>query len=447
MQNLNKTFLLFKPEIIPFPAACFRNKPKAGKVLFYFLGFLSILFYSSQNLLAADLKVCKSCSFSTITAAVKAAKPHDRILVQKGYYPESNIEINKPLQLIGVGKPVVDAKNLGGIFNINARKVVVKGFELRNVEVSYMRDFAAIKVYESAHVTITDNHIKNAFFGIYLQRSDSCTISRNVVEGQAKTETTSGNAIHLWYSDFIKISDNKTNGHRDGIYLEFAKHCDIKNNLSFKNIRYGLHFMFSDGNVYTHNTFRRNGAGVAVMYTRNIVMEHNLFEENWGPAAYGLLLKDISRSSISNNRFIKNSAGIYMEGSSYLQIEKNTFKSNGWALRVLSSCSEDTFRLNNFMGNTFDVSTNASTTSNFFSHNYWDKYQGYDLNKDKIGDVPYRPVSLYSLVVERVPSAIMFLRSFIVDLMDKMEKVIPSFTPEMLKDDHPVLRQYAYDHV
>ena len=97
------------------------------------------------------------------------------------------------------------------------------------------------------------------------------------------------------------------------------------------------------------------------------------------------------------------------------------------------------------MGNTFDIATNGMSTSNYFSHNYWDKYQGYDLNRDKIGDVPYRPVSLYSLVVERVPSAIMFLRSFIVDLMDRMEKVIPSFTPEMLKDDNPVLRQYAYD--
>ncbi|KAA9325692.1 nitrous oxide reductase family maturation protein NosD [Adhaeribacter soli] len=405
-----------------------------------------LAFFTTKSAQAAELKVCKTCDFKTVTSAVKAAKPHDRILVQPGYYAESNIEIKKPLQLIGVGKPVIDAKNKGGIFQVETRNVLIKGFELRNVEVSYLRDFAAIKVYEGAHVTISDNLIKNAFFGIYLQRTDSCTVARNVVEGQARTETTSGNAIHLWYSDFITITDNKTSGHRDGIYLEFAKRSTIKDNLSFGNIRYGLHFMFSDGNVYTHNTFRNNGAGVAVMYTRDIVMQHNTFEHNWGPAAYGLLLKDISRSTISNNRFIKNTAGIYMEGSTYLHIEKNTFQGNGWALRVISSCSEDTFRLNNFMSNTFDVSTNASSASNYFSHNYWDKYEGYDLNKDRIGDVPYRPVSLYSLVVERVPSSIMFLRSFIVDLMDRMEKVIPSFTPEMLKDDSPVLRQHAYDH-
>ena len=56
--------------------------------------------------------------------------------------------------------------------------------------------------------------------------------------------------------------------------------------------------------------------------------------------------------------------------------------------------------------------------------------------------MPYRPVSLYSVVVERVPYAIMFLRSFIVDLMDKMEKVIPSFTPELLQDLSPALARY-----
>jgi nitrous oxidase accessory protein len=407
------------------------------------LYFLLVAF--GHSLKAADLKVCKTCSFKSVTAAVAAAQPYDRILVQPGTYTERNIQITKPLQLIGTGKPVIDAGNQGGLFEVKSDKVLIKGFELRNVEVSYMKDFAAIKVFESKHVTITDNLIKNAFFGVYLQRSDSCTISSNIIKGQAKTETSSGNAIHLWYCENITITNNQTSGHRDGIYLEFAKNSQIRNNQSFNNIRYGLHFMFSDGNVYTHNIFRQNGAGVAVMYTRNIVMEHNLFEQNWGPAAYGLLLKDIGRSTISNNRFIKNTAGIYMEGSSYLLIEQNTFKENGWAVRLLSSCSEDTFRLNNFIGNTFDVATNASSSSNFFSHNYWDKYQGYDLNKDKIGDVPYRPVSLYSLVVERVPSAIMFLRSFIVDLMDRMERVIPSFTPEMLKDDNPVLRQYAYD--
>src|SRR5690606_26374657 len=124
-----------------------------------------------------------------------------------------------------------------------ASHVTVKGFDLRNVEVSYMKDYAAVKVFEANHVTIDDNLIKNAFFGVYLQRSDSSTISNNTIRGLAKTETSSGNAIHLWYCENIAITNNETSGHRDGIYLEFAKNSQIRNNESFNNIRYGLHFM------------------------------------------------------------------------------------------------------------------------------------------------------------------------------------------------------------
>lgn len=73
--------------------------------------------------------------------------------------------------------------------------------------------------------------------------------------------------------------------------------------------------MFSNNDTYITNTFRNNGAGVAVMYTHGVKMFNNLFEENWGDAAYGLLLKEISDSHIEGNIFTKNTSGIYMEGT------------------------------------------------------------------------------------------------------------------------------------
>ena len=127
-------------------------------------------------------------------------------------------------------------------------------------------------------------------------------------------------------------------------------------------------------------------------------------------------------------------------------MQRNEFDRNGWAIRLLSSCIEDTFRLNNFTGNSFDISTNGTPTMNLFEHNYWDKYNGYDLDKNKVGDVPYRPVSLYSMLVEKVPPSVMFMRSFMVDLMDNIEKVLPSFIPESLIDEKPMMRKITYDN-
>ncbi|QCR22482.1 nitrous oxide reductase family maturation protein NosD [Pontibacter sp. SGAir0037] len=395
------------------------------------------------------LRVCTSCHYTSLKQAIAKAKPGDTVLIEGGIYQEHGIEINKPLTILGRNKPVIDGNYKGQIFTISSDNVTVEGLTLKNITTSYTRDDAAIRVVERGNIRILNNSILNTYFGIYLQNADNCVIKGNVVTGRdvaGMNESALGNAIHLWYCNNAVISNNKVRGHRDGIYLEFVKDSEVKDNLSQHNLRYGLHFMFSDRNVYTHNIFRQNGAGVAVMYTRDIRMEHNTFEGNWGAASYGLLLKEISNSVIQNNTFRSNTTGIYMEGSNRLNIHRNDFDQNGWAIRLLSSCSDDVFRLNNFTGNSFDVSTNGNSTLNRFENNYWDKYGGYDLNKDELGDVPYRPVSLYAMLVERVPPSVMFMRSFMVDLLDSIEKVLPSFIPEDLVDDQPLMRKISHDN-
>ena len=92
------------------------------------------------------------------------------------------------------------------------------------------------------------------------------------------------------------------------------------------------------------------------------------------------------------------------------------------------------------MANTFDVSTNGETQLNYFKSNYWDKYEGYDLNRDGIGDVPYRPVSLFSIIVEQLPPGLLLIHSFMVFLLDKAEKIIPSLTPADLIDETPQVK-------
>ena len=89
------------------------------------------------------------------------------------------------------------------------------------------------------------------------------------------------------------------------------------------------------------------------------------------------------------------------------------------------------------MGNTFDFTTNGTNTLAYLKGNYWDKYTGYDLNRDRKGDIPYRPVSLYSQIIERLPSAVFLLRSFMSDLLDKAERALPSLNYVNLADNEP----------
>jgi nitrous oxidase accessory protein len=389
---------------------------------------------------AATILVGKQRHYQNITSAVVAAKEGDTIIVERAIYLEKNLVINKSLVLRGLNYPVLDGEKKFEIISIKADNVTVDGFLLQNSGVSSMIDYAAIKIYNRHNITIVNNIINDAFFGIYSQYGINCLIQNNILTANAVEEQQSGNGIHCWQSDSMRIIANTISGHRDGIYFEFVTHSVIWRNISFRNLRYGLHFMFSNEDAYISNVFENNGAGVAVMFSHGVKMFNNYFKENWGDAAYGILLKEINDSFIENNRFEKNTVAIYAEGANRIQLRKNVFKSNGWALKMQASCMDITLEQNNFIGNTFDVGTNGSLVLNNFNNNYWDKYDGYDLNHDNHGDVPYRPVSMYSMIIERNPPAMILFHSFITSLMDKTERVIPSLTPENLKDEHPLMK-------
>lgn len=399
---------------------------------------ISILF--STLLEARTIIAGKGQAVASLKQALTLANDGDTILLKSGTYREGNNIIRKAIFLFGENGTVLDGELKHEILTISGHDIVVRGIRFVDAGYSAMNDFAAVKLIDCEKVTIERNTVINAYFAIHVSNSRACTIRDNTIAGTPKSEQLSGNGIHLWKCSNALIDNNHITGHRDGIYFEFVTASVVSRNISERNIRYGLHFMFSHSDHYISNTFHNNGAGVAVMYSHQVTMEKNRFDENWGPSAYGLLLKEISDSRIEHNIFQRNTSGIYMEGTSRIQVLHNNFVSNGYAVRVQASCDGNDFKANNFFGNSFDVATNGTMVLNTFSGNYWDKYEGYDINKDGTGDIPYHPISMYSMIVEQTPSTLILMRSFMVTLMDKAEKAIPSLTPENLVDDKPNMK-------
>ncbi len=409
----------------------------------YKIAFLYFLcFIVNKDSIAATLQVGKGRQYSSIKSALEKSEDGDTILIGKGIYREGNIIINKAVCLLGEAMPVLDGELTYEILSVKRDNVIIKGLQLQNCGRTTMSDPGAIKVYDAKNVLIEENILLNNYFGIYLQYSRNCIIKNNVLKASLKEEYQSGNGIHCWKSDSLQIIGNRVYGHRDGIYFEFVTQSVIWRNIAHHNLRYGLHFMFSHKNAYITNYFKSNGAGVAVMFTKEVVMMNNTFEENWGDAAYGVLFKELSDCYLSGNKFIRNTTGIFFDGSNRITAEHNTFKANGWGMRMQANCMDNKIEKNNFLGNTFDVTTNGTLTLNHFNGNYWDKYEGYDLDKDRFGDVLYHPLSLYAVIVEKNPPAMLLYRSFMISLLDKSEKILPSLTPENFVDNQPRMAPY-----
>ncbi|TNE35420.1 nitrous oxide reductase family maturation protein NosD, partial [bacterium] len=273
----------------------------------------SLLFIASMPLAGTTHIVCEDCQLDNLSLAVNKSNSGDTIIVKKGKYTASNIIIDKPITIIGENYPQIKARNGEQIITIKSDSVTLIGLELKGVQRSFVEDRAAIYVDNANFALIKNNKIINTFFGVYLAKSKGSKVIGNKIIGNAKKEMNSANAIHLWYCQDMTISDNRVQGHRDGLYFEFCSNSVINNNISLKNLRYGLHFMFSNNNKYIKNTFEENGVGVAVMYSYGILMKSNKFISNWGPSSYGLLLKEIKDSKIQSNLFEGNTKGIYGE--------------------------------------------------------------------------------------------------------------------------------------
>jgi nitrous oxidase accessory protein len=403
--------------------------------------FLFIIYSFTGNSQTTTINVCSSCKVKTIKDAIKIAKDGDTILVKKGIYKESKLFIDKSIHIIGEDYPVIDAENkTDSVIAIKADNFSLSGFKIKNIGMSYIKEIAGVFVSHSKNFTIKNNIFDDVFYGIILQRVKYGLIKDNIITGNAKNESSSGNGVHVWKSKNMRIENNIVSGMRDGIYLEFVNNSFVSNNTSKNNIRYGLHFMFSHYNEYHHNEFRENGAGVAVMFSKHIKMYFNTFHYNWGTASYGLLLKEINDAEITDNIFEQNTIAINIDGCNRINYKNNHFIRNGWALKFTGGCYANIFEYNNFQSNAFDLSYNSRLNDNKFEANYWSEYSGYDLNKDGIGDVAHRPVKLFSYVVNKTPETLVLLRSLFVDIINFSEKVSPIFTPDNLLDQKPLMK-------
>lgn len=407
------------------------------------LFFILIAFFYFFSVHANTISVCPNCEINSLQIAIQKASPQDTIEIQKGKYISSkSIIVDKPLTIRGVDFPILDGNFKEHVIYVKSDNVTITGLEIINSGVSDITELSGILVENSKNCKILDNKLHNNTYGIYFSKSTNCIVKNNTIIGNAVDEVKGGNGIHLWSSNNHEITDNLITHHRDGFYFEFAENLLIERNQSKESVRYGMHFMFSHNNKFYNNRFYNNPTGVAIMYSRNIDVQNNRFEKNWGMNSYGVLLKEIMRSKFEHNVFKDNTIGIYAEGSNGNIFRHNLISNNGWGMSILGNNDDNIFEYNNFIGNVFDLSTNSRDNHNSYNENFWDKYTGYDLDKNQIGDRPHHPVQLFSFWVSRYSFLMVLLHSPVIELLEIAERAFPILTPSELNDKNPKMKRF-----
>ena len=383
-----------------------------------------------------------------LQGAIERAEPGERVRVPAGTY-DAPVTIRKPLTLVAEDGARIAGGGEGDVVRVEAPDVTVRGFRISGSGDSLDREHAGIEV-TGARARIVDNAVRDALFGIYLKKAPESVVENNTVVGKKLPIGRRGDGIRVWYSNEARIVGNRMDRSRD-LVMWFSDGVTIVRN-EITRSRYGLHFMYSDGNRIRHNTMRGNAVGAFLMYSSDLVLEGNAFVENHGESGYGVGVKDVDGLRVTANRFVGNDVGLYNDNSpSQIDIEhvfrKNVFAYNNVGLSVQPLVENNVFTENTFLANVEQVAIRGDgrLEGNVFAvdgkGNYWSDYAGYDGDGDGVGETAYRAESLYEALLQDAP-VLRFLRySPAAEAIELVARAVPAFRPEpRITDPAPLTR-------
>ncbi|MEJ2369301.1 MAG: nitrous oxide reductase family maturation protein NosD [Gemmatimonadales bacterium] len=407
------------------------------------LGFLASVAASLAGGLLAPaplagqpIRVGSDEEFSTIGDAVASARAGDTVVVAPGNYPE-RLVIDRPLTLFGEGWPVLDGRGTGHVVEAFA-PLHLEGFVVRASGSNVEEENAGVMVREAPGTQIVGNRLEDVFYGIYLKGSPGSRVQDNRIEGKPFPPPRRGDGIRLWYSSSSDILENVVSGTRD-VVIYFSDSLLVRGNV-IQGGRYGLHYMYSNHNVFERNRFDGNEVGAFLMYSIDIRLRDNVFANSAGMSGMGIGLKDADAIEASGNLVVGNVVGIHLDNSPHSADVPNSFTrnlllANQAGIRLLPSVQGNVFEGNEFLNNGTPVvvaggAAPDQAVRNRWSENHWSEYAGFDRDGDGVGDIPFVHARLADDLLSRHPALGLFARSPALGVLEVVSRFFPLLKPE-----------------
>lgn len=383
-----------------------------------------------------------------VTATCQAAPPPLQALIDAtpagavlrppaGVYAGPAV-IDRPLTLDGGGRVSLDGGGRGTVLSVRAAGAVVRGMRLGNSGDSHDTMDAGLLV-EADGVRVEDNIIDQVLFGIHLKQVRNAVVRGNRVRGRAAELNLRGDGLRLWNSHGNHIEGNRLTTTRDVTVANSSGNLFAGNTIA--DGRYGMQLIFSPANRIAGNLVQRNTTGIAVLYSDRVALHGNRVEHVRDVAGAGLAFKGSGEAEVTDNTVLHCTVGAQTDAPPNPEARHrfigNRFAHNVTGMYFYGEKGGHVVSDNRFENNLVQVGVSGpgSARDNDWRGNRWDDYEGFDRDRDGIGDTPYTLYYYADRIWMDTPAARFFRDSPVLELLDFLERLAPFSAPDLILSD------------
>jgi len=211
----------------------------------------------------------------TLQAAIDAAQSGTILVLQTGIY-SGRVSIDKSLILQGGEDSIIDGGGVGRVITVNAPNVEIRGMTIKNSGDSLATEDSGIFVTgDGKNVLIEFNRLEGNLIGIYLKGAADARVRKNTIYGSRDPHMNErGNGVQIWNSPGAVVEDNSLRYGRDGIFVTTSKRNIFRNN-HFQEMRFAIHYMYTNHSEVSGNVSIGNHSAYALMYSDNLEVFDN----------------------------------------------------------------------------------------------------------------------------------------------------------------------------
>lgn len=379
-----------------------------------------------------------------LQAVIDAAEAGDMIHLQPGRFM-GGITIKKSLTLEGSEGTVIDSQGQGSVVTVDAPEVTIRTL----IVTGSGTDLAALNAgiflsRNSRKALVENNRIEGNLVGIYVHGAADSIVRDNIVIGRNDMRLSeAGNGIQVWNAPGTQIIHNDIHYGRDGIYVISSRKNVFRDN-RMRDLRYAVHYMYTNDSDVTGNISIDNHAGFAIMYSSRLKVTGNL---SVGDRDKGLFLNTANSSDIGNN-VVKAAPEkcVFLYDANKNWFHDNWFEGCEIGIHFTAGSERNRIAGNAFVSNRTQVKyvgTRFVDWSDNGHGNYWSDNPAFDLNGDGVADTAYRPNDMVDEVLWVNPNAKMLLNSPAVQVVRWAQAQFPALYPGGVIDSAPLMKPPA----